>query len=115
MVRRSLAVRGVLRALIATVLLAAGCDHDPGTADIVAARAGASALTITYPQDETLFPPEIVAPTFTWKDETSGVDRWYLVVRDDAGTEIAKAAVDAPRWRPSDEDWKRIKHDSLER
>jgi Flp pilus assembly protein TadD len=114
-VRRSVTVRDVLRTLVAAVLFAAGCDHGSGTPDVIAAPAGAGALTITYPQDETLFPPEIVAPTFTWNDQTAGVDRWYLVVRDDTGIEIATAAVDAPQWRPAEEVWKRIKHDSLER
>ena len=33
-----------------------------------------SELIISYPLDETLFPPEIVAPTFRWEDGASGVD-----------------------------------------
>lgn len=84
-------------------------------APAAASPAPAGALTITYPQDATLFPPEIVAPTFTWDDKTPGVDRWEVVIRNDSGAEIVKATVDAPRWRPSEDDWKRVKHDSLER
>jgi len=106
--RRVLVVPVVLAAL-----LVAGCDHDPGTQDIVGATG--AALKITYPQEATLFPPEIVAPTFLWEDKTGDVDRWFIVVRDQAGGEILKASVDTPRWRPSEDDWKRIKHESLER
>ena len=32
-------------------------------------------LEISYPHNETLFPPEIVAPTFLWQDATEGVAR----------------------------------------
>ena len=60
---------------LATALLVAGCDHDPSTHEIVAAAD--AGLRITYPQEGTLFPPEIVAPTFTWEDQTGKADRWY--------------------------------------
>jgi tetratricopeptide (TPR) repeat protein len=100
--------------LVLVTLLLAGCDHDPSTQEIVAAPAGA-ALEISYPQEATLFPPESVAPTFVWDDRTAGVDRWYVVVRDQAGGDMLKVSVDAPRWRPSEDDWKRVKHESLER
>ncbi len=100
--------------VLLAALLVAGCDHDPSTQDIVAAHAGA-ALKITYPQEATLFPPEIVAPTFLWNDDTGGVDRWFVVVRNQTGGEILKTSVDAPHWRPSEDEWKRIKQESLER
>ena len=72
-------------------------------------------LRIGYPAEGTLFPPESVAPTFVWEDTTDHVDRWYVVVRDDAGGEVLTASVDAPRWRPSEDDWRRIKQQSRER
>ena len=40
-------------------------------------------LEITYPLDETLFPPEIVAPTFVWTDETESVARWGVAIPAD--------------------------------
>jgi Flp pilus assembly protein TadD len=70
---------------------------------------------ITYPLERTLFPPESVAPTFTWEDRTRDVGRWDVVVRDDTGRELLRASVDTPRWRPSEESWKQIKQASLER
>ena len=79
------------------------------------AATAAPTLRITYPADGTLFPPESVAPTVVWTDETGRVDRWNVVVRDDTGADVVTASVDTPRWRPSEDDWARIKQRSAER
>src|SRR5262245_9887238 len=102
--------------VIAAGLLLAACNGDAGTASIVAAAADPTLarVQITYPQEGTLFPPEIVAPTFLWEDKTSGVDRWDVVVRDDKGSEVLRETVDAQRWRPSEERWAQIKQRSAE-
>lgn len=72
-------------------------------------------LRITYPLDRTLFPPEIVAPTFTWEGGPRDGGRFEVVVRDGQGAELARESVDAPRWRPSEDAWRRIKDQSRER
>ena len=72
-------------------------------------------LRITSPLEGTLFPPEIVAPTFTWEDGTGEGGRWDVVVRDASGAELANGSVDTPRWRPSEESWQTIKQKSRER
>ncbi len=97
-----------------------GFGRFPGAREAVAASSTASedaapAIRITYPAQNTLFPPEIVAPTFLWEDETEQVDQWRVVVRDDAGNDVLEASVDEPRWRPSKPDWEKIKQRSLER
>jgi tetratricopeptide (TPR) repeat protein len=69
-------------------------------------------LEITYPLDETLFPPDIVAPTFLWKDETEGVDRWEVMLR--SAEEELRFPVAEASWQPSEEDWARIKQQSTE-
>ena len=101
---------------LAIALLLLGVCRSPFWA-VVAAKAAPAAseesLRITYPLDRTLFPPEIVAPTFVWEDSTSGADRWEVVVRDTGGVEVATASVDAPRWRPSEDIWRRIKQASV--
>ena len=114
---RSVVVAAVIPIGLAAGLLIAGCDRDPGTQEIIAAAADAAStrLQITYPFEGTLFPPEIVAPTFVWEDKTGDVDRWYVVVRDDRGGEVLRDSVDAPRWRPSEERWRQIKQQSAER
>ncbi|MCS7239391.1 MAG: tetratricopeptide repeat protein [Thermoguttaceae bacterium] len=35
-------------------------------------------VTIDYPLDESIFPPEIVPPTILWHDFTPGVDTWLV-------------------------------------
>ena len=118
--RRSVAVGAVVLAALAVGLFIDCFERDPGTQEIVAAAPAAAATSegrvqITYPTDGTLFPPESVAPTFVWEDATGGVDRWNVVVRDATGVDVATASVDAPRWRPSEDTWTRIKQQSRER
>jgi tetratricopeptide (TPR) repeat protein len=69
-------------------------------------------LEISYPHNETLFPPEIVAPTFIWQDETEGVARWLVILRFDPTGEVLRFQVAEPHWRPSEEDWAEIKRRS---
>ena len=42
----------------------------------IAAHLGS--ITIDYPQDDSLFPPEITPPTFIWRDTTDGATRWQI-------------------------------------
>ena len=72
-------------------------------------------IEIKYPLDETLFPPEIVAPTFVWSDKTEGVRNWTVLVRFDDKGEVLRFPTTEPRWRPSEADWASIKQRSVER
>src|SRR5262245_58173197 len=104
-------------ALVAAVLFA-GSSHGAATPEVAAptaAEATDARLRITYPLEGTLFPPESVAPTFVWEDESGHVDRWDVVVRDATGGDILRESVDTPRWRPSEERWRQIKQQSSER
>ncbi len=120
-VRHFLEATAILPFCLASCLLLGGGDGLPGHLGIVAAAQAATdaatdaGLRITYPQTGTLFPPEIVAPTFRWEDDTAAVDRWEVAVRGDDGSELLKAAVDKRRWRPSEESWEQIKKQSSER
>jgi tetratricopeptide (TPR) repeat protein len=71
-------------------------------------------LQITYPQDGTLFPPEIVAPTFLWNDKSDRVDHWFVMVRSEASDAVLRFSAPGRRWRPSEEDWTRIKEQARE-
>ena len=117
---RSVVVAAVILVAVAAGLFIAGCDRDPTPQEIVtaapaAAGATAAPLQITYPQEGTLFPPESVAPTFVWDDKTGHVDRWYVVVRNDSGGDVLRVSVDTPRWIPSEDNWRQIKQQSVER
>ena len=109
--RSPVALVALLPVILAAARVAAGAE---AIAPAGAATA-APALRITYPADGTLFPPDSVAPTVVWTDETGRVDRWNVVVRDDTGADVVTASVDTPRWRPSEDDWARIKQRSAER
>jgi len=104
----------VSRALLllgAIVFVACG-DGGPApvTLETTAFPEGAAGrLQITYPQDGTLFPPEIVAPTFLWKDETPSVARWFVLLRFQNTDDVLRFPTTQPRWRPSEKDWERIK------
>jgi Flp pilus assembly protein TadD len=109
--------RVVAAAVVSVALVAAGffAGSSRDCAAQETAAASDAGLRITYPQEGTLFPPESVAPTFVWKDDTGRVDRWDVTVRDDTGGEILRESVDAPRWKPSEDSWTLIKRHSSER
>ena len=114
----SISIAAALSLTLLVVLLGSGAGLFPSTPQATAASpadAEAQAFRITYPMDGTLFPPEIVAPTFLWAGGPEDVASWSIVVRDDSGDVVVKASAAEPRWRPSEEEWKQIKEGSLER
>jgi Flp pilus assembly protein TadD len=101
--------------LLAAVLALAACGK--GSAPVPLAFPGkpSGGIEIKYPLDETLFPPEIVAPTFVWNDKTEGVKTWTVLVRFDDKGEVLRFPTTEPRWRPSEADWAKIKQRSVAR
>jgi len=87
-VRKSVIYLGVVissvAVVIVVVMLIVFRKPEPRVEDILAVyrdEAEYSGLTIRYPLNETLFPPEIVPPTFRWKDDSSGADRWLITIK----------------------------------
>ncbi|MHC4745071.1 MAG: TolB family protein, partial [Planctomycetota bacterium] len=74
-----------------------------------------AALTIEYPLDGSVFPPEIVAPNFRWKDENADCDSWLVTIEFDDDKEEARFVVRDNRWSPSSGDWEKIKKRSKEK
>lgn len=72
-------------------------------------------LTIRYPLDETLFPPEIAPPTFRWEDARHDVDGWLVTFEFQDEKEAVRFASRAMEWTPSDEQWQAIKRRSVEK
>jgi len=66
-------------------------------------------LTITYPANNTVFPPEIVAPTFIWKDEIEQVERWLVSVSLKEKDQAIYVFTNQPQWRPDPIQWDKIK------
>ncbi|MCA9510274.1 MAG: tetratricopeptide repeat protein [Myxococcales bacterium] len=119
-------MRAALRLTVAAALGAAGlaaCRAEP--APLAFPNETTGRLSIQYPQDETLFPPDIAAPTFLWSDETSGVERWEVMLRlapggpeggeGDGADALQRFPAAQPRWQPTPEDWAAIQRRTRER
>ena len=76
-------------------------------------NAPAGRLAIQYPLNDTLFPPEIHPPTFTWSDETPGVEAWCVVVELVGRDEPVPVVTDEPSWRPEASLWRTVKRGSV--
>ena len=76
-------------------------------------NAPAGRLAIQYPLNGTLFPPEIHPPTFTWSDETPGVEAWRVVVELVGRDELVPVVTDEPSWRPDASLWQTVKRGSV--
>jgi hypothetical protein len=78
-------------------------------------RADYGEITIEYPLNETLFPPEMVPPEFHWKDRISASKAWLVRIEFADDNQLMHFPVRRQRWTPRPEDWDKIKHRSLER
>ena len=83
-------------------------------------KAQYSGLTISYPLDGTLFPPEIVPPTFHWNDNNGQCNTWLIKIKfqDDPDKNITPYLtflIYTPQWTPRAKQWEEIKKRSLEK
>lgn len=72
-------------------------------------------LTILYPLDKTLFPPDGVAPTFRWRDPQPRVDTWLISFALPAAPHRLSFLAQRPSWAPDESTWDTIKRQSRER
>jgi len=72
-------------------------------------------LEIDYPLDETVFPPEIIPPTFRWKDNDPKSKTWLVHIRFQDNMKSVTIFCNEPRWTPNQEQWETIKKQSLEK
>jgi len=73
-----------------------------------------NSLTIRYPLNETLFPPEIVPPTFHWEDANSTSDTWLITIKFQDDNRRMNFLVQETQWKPEPAQWEDIKKRSLE-
>lgn len=69
---------------------------------------GANSLSIGYPKNKTLFPGNIVSPNIRWKDQSESRE-WRIEIRGDDDRVLASAKSSDFQWRPSFDDWNRLK------
>jgi tetratricopeptide (TPR) repeat protein len=81
------------------------CDNDVDYEKIV----------ISYPLNNTLFPPEIIPPVFTWHDGQTKSDKWAILFKlaDMPGYLIFFS--DTTTWSPDVRAWENIKKQSAEK
>jgi hypothetical protein len=84
-----------------------------GIASALETRKEKGSLMITYPRSDTLFPMDFVAPTLMWED-TSGADKWNISIRFKGIEDKMGVETHETNWRPSDEQWDKIKKLSIE-
>jgi len=117
----------LLGAGLALWVALAGCsgarhEEGPPVAAPLPAQGGGQAtapnprrLEIIYPPDQAVFPPDIAAPTFRWKDGDSGSGAWRVAFRfSDGGDELTFRSP-FPEWTVPDEAWETIQRRSQER
>ena len=75
-------------------------------------EAGYTALAIEQPLDETLFPPEMIPPTFRWHDPLA--QAWLIRIEFAAG-EPAHFLTRRRQWTPLRQEWEHIKRRATER
>jgi tetratricopeptide (TPR) repeat protein len=72
-------------------------------------------LSIRYPVDGALFPPEIAPPTFHWEDPQGNANAWLLTFDFQDGQGHERFSSRTTEWTPSDRQWETIKQRTLER
>ncbi len=77
-------------------------------------KAAYHVLTVTYPYDESVFPPEIAAPTIVWDEKQADVGRWLVWVAFDGRHKPLYAVCDQSQWTPNRVLWEVIKKHSLQ-
>jgi Flp pilus assembly protein TadD len=102
-----------------------------------------SRITIDYPLDGSVFPPEITPPTFLWRDPTENAKRWVVEVSfgdqsggirlqvpgdhmrlgeidaqaasDDQHLQLTPEQAASRTWIPDDDTWAKIKQQSVKK
>lgn len=74
-----------------------------------------SPVEIVYPIDESLFPPDIIAPIFEWKDSSRKSDLWLISFDFEDGGGHINSLSREQKWTPSDAQWEMIKERSREK
>jgi tetratricopeptide (TPR) repeat protein len=108
---------GILAAIVAAGIFLVCYKSAPEPDDLLKRYqdgTGYGALTIHYPLDETLFPPEIVPPTFRWEDSNSKSNMWLISIKFQNSDAPLSIITHKSEWTPQQQQWETIKKRSLE-
>ena len=109
---------GVLAAIIAAGLFIFCPGPAPEPDDLLAHyRDGTEydPLTIHYPLDGTLFPPDMVPPTFHWEDGNSKSNMWLVSIELPDDADRLSVVCQEPHWTPQNQQWETMKKRSMEK
>ena len=81
------------------VILLTGLLMALAAAPLPPQRPRTAAITIDYPEDGSIFPPEITPPTFLWRDEGKGVASWKIDISFGGGAAAIHATSKGERPR----------------
>jgi len=127
---------------VLTVLAGVGKVHAGSTKQAQVGPAHLPSITIDYPLEGSIFPPEIIPPTFIWRDVAGSATRWRIDIAfrdgspgirtESAGERLAVGEIDprcvsatnelpkltpeqaaAHTWIPTAEVWEAIKKHSV--
>jgi len=104
--------------VLAVFMLVAFQMPDVRMEDVLAAynpEAEYSGLKILYPYNDTLFPPEIVPPTFSWEDTEAASDNWLVTIKFQDDGDRMNFLSQSKEWTPGAKEWEAIKKRSLEK
>lgn len=69
-------------------------------------------LTIDYPAANTVFPPDLAAPTFTWMSDVNPVPTFQVAIRQGDVRLFESETTTETQWRPTPSLWEQIKKTS---
>jgi len=69
-------------------------------------------LTILYPDNDTIYPPDIAPCSFAWREDITPADTWLIVFSFADGAAPLNFASERNQWKPSPADWEVIKQHS---
>lgn len=102
--------------LLSLVLCAALCGASAGGVESSEPQAAPNGrIEIVYPADGSVFPPDIIAPTFRWQARDAAAGPWRARLRDHEGRVIASRLTSEPSWRPDATEWEEVKRRSVDR
>lgn len=99
----------------ALLLLAVSCSPRPSVEEMLAAyreNGAYPALTIHYPLEGTVFPPDMAPPTLVWEETNPRPDGWAIAVEFSGRAPRLVFASQHPQWTFPEQAWARIQAQS---
>ncbi|MDQ1266775.1 MAG: hypothetical protein QG635_1927, partial [Bacteroidota bacterium] len=103
--------------LIAATLIIGSCSKSDNSELIKTWKKSGTVggTNIEYPFEGALFPPEIIPPTFIWKEPGTKAGLWLVVLEIGGEIEHSDTVMNRLEWKPPKELWERVKANSKDK